>query len=67
MVNYEYVYCPGGIKVYGTGGMFAMGQSKAMFMEQVEMWLLGGNDVYFGMGVTNDEGKDNTVGYNKNI
>ncbi len=44
-----------------------MGQSKAMFMEQVEMWLLGGNDDYFGMGVTNDEGKDNTVVYNKNI
>jgi hypothetical protein len=37
LVNYEYVYCPGGTKVYGTGSMFATGKSKAMFMEQVEM------------------------------
>ena len=28
-----------------------LGQSKTMFKEQVEMWLLGG-DAY-GMGVTN--------------
>jgi hypothetical protein len=33
LVNYEYVYCPGGTKIYGTGGKFAMGQSITMFME----------------------------------
>ena len=35
--------CPGGTKVYGTSGMFATGQSKTLFTEQVEMRLLGGN------------------------
>jgi hypothetical protein len=34
LVNYEYVYCPGGTKVYGTGSKFATRQSKTMFTER---------------------------------
>ena len=52
--------------VYGTGGRLVTGQSKTMFTQWVEMWLLGGNR-YYGMGVTNVQGKDNTGGYTKNI
>ncbi len=28
LANYEYVYCPGGTKVYDMGSKFDMGQSK---------------------------------------
>jgi hypothetical protein len=37
LVNYKYVYCPEGTKVYGTGGKFATGQSKTMFMGQTSI------------------------------
>jgi hypothetical protein len=67
LVNYEYVYCPGGTKVYGTVGKFATGQSKKMFMEY--RWICGcleGIHVYV-MGVSNIQGKCNTCGCNKKI
>ena len=46
LVNYEYVYRPGGSKVYGTGGRLAMGQSKIMFTEQIKNGCLEGIDDY---------------------
>jgi hypothetical protein len=37
LVNYKYVYRPGGTNIYGTVGKFAMGQSKTMFTGQTSM------------------------------